>query len=204
MFQVFKPDADRIEWIAASLEDSPLTYSPERMTREAAPRGWTVDHNRLSLGRGAKTFERGCEALKNWLQFDLGWVRQVRPAVPIELGAIAAVESYTGGLYATNFARVIDIYNNESCGGRDPASGLEAGERRRWGFAYGTLPVHVEMGEERFLIEMELESEEVFYDILAYSRPRHWLVRLGYLYARACQRRFARESKARMLRALAS
>ena len=68
---------------------------------------------------------------------------------------------------------------------------------RRFGFAYGTLPDHVECGEERFMIEW-LADDSVWYDILAFSRPRHPLVRLSSPLARMLQKRFARESLLRM------
>jgi hypothetical protein len=42
----------------------------------------------------------------------------------------------------------------------------------------------------------------VLYDIVAFSRPRHFLARLGYPYTRIVQRRFARDSAAAMLRAV--
>src|SRR5262249_55066407 len=70
-------------------------------------------------------------------------------------------------------------------------------EPRRFVFAYGTLPGHVESGEERFLIEW-LPDDSVWYDLRAFSRPRLWLVRLLYPLARRQQRRFARESLAAM------
>ncbi len=50
----------------------------------------------------------------------------------------------------------------------------------RFGFAYGTLPGHVESGEERFLVEWDRGDDAVWYDILAFSRPNHVLTRLGY------------------------
>ena len=70
------------------------------------------------------------------------------------------------------------------------------------GVAYGTLPGHLETGEERFLIEMD-ERGVVWYDILAFSRPRRFLVRLGYPYVRRLQKRFGRHSAAAMQKATA-
>ena len=68
----------------------------------------------------------------------------------------------------------------------------------RFGFAYGTLPGHVESGEERFLIEWDLETDVVHFDILAFSRLRHFLVRLNRRRARAMQKRFSAEAAAAM------
>jgi uncharacterized protein (UPF0548 family) len=76
----------------------------------------------------------------------------------------------------------------------------EPGSIHRYGFAYGTLPDHVEKGEERFMVEWDQGMGEVWYDILAFSRPRHPLIRAGNVYIRRMQKRFGRESAAAMQR----
>jgi uncharacterized protein (UPF0548 family) len=74
-------------------------------------------------------------------------------------------------------------------------------EERRFGFAYGTLEDHAEKGEERFSIEWS-DDNSVWYDILAFSRPRQWQAQLARPISRALQKRFARDSKAAMVRAV--
>jgi uncharacterized protein (UPF0548 family) len=126
-------------------------------------------------------YERAVEALRQWRQFDLGWVTVVPRGVKLEKGATVAVKTRTGGLWSLSAARVVYM--------------IDEGEPiRRFGFAYGTLPDHVERGEERFLIEWNSSDDSVWYDILAFSEPRHPLVRLGSPYARMLQKRFARDS----------
>ena len=78
----------------------------------------------------------------------------------------------------------------------------ESGPIRRFGFACGTLPGHVESGEERFLVEWHRDTDRVWYDILAFSRPNHLLTRLGYPLIRRSQRRFARDSAVSMVSAV--
>ena len=75
----------------------------------------------------------------------------------------------------------------------------EDGPPRRFGFAYGTLPDHIEQGEERFLVEQDPDGV-TWYDLSVFSRPRHLLARIGYPVARVMQRRFARHSQAAMQR----
>jgi uncharacterized protein (UPF0548 family) len=70
-------------------------------------------------------------------------------------------------------------------------------EERKFGFAYGTLPDHVERGEERFLVEWQAD-DSVWYDILAFSRPQHPLAKLGQPLVRRLQKQFASESMAAM------
>ena len=79
---------------------------------------------------------------------------------------------------------------------------LDAGEPiRRYGYASGTLPAHAGEGEERFLVEWDRASGEVWYDIPAFSRPHGLLARPGYPYMRWVQKRFGRESAAAILKA---
>ena len=74
-------------------------------------------------------------------------------------------------------------------------------EPTRFVLAYGTLEDHAESGEERFSAELRAD-DSVGYEIVAFSRPRHPLARLGRPFARAMQRRFARDSLAAMRRAV--
>jgi uncharacterized protein (UPF0548 family) len=78
-----------------------------------------------------------------------------------------------------------------------------AGGVHRLGFAYGTLPTHAAVGEERFAVEWQRADDSVWYDLLAFSRPRHPLARLGSPLARRQQRRFARDSARAMQAAVA-
>jgi uncharacterized protein (UPF0548 family) len=77
----------------------------------------------------------------------------------------------------------------------------EEGAVKRFGFAYGTLAEHAEIGEERFTVEWNRADDTVWYDILAFSRPRQMLAKLGYPLSRSLQKRFAEGSKAAMMNA---
>jgi uncharacterized protein (UPF0548 family) len=79
----------------------------------------------------------------------------------------------------------------------------EIDEASRFGFGYGTLAAHVERGEERFLVEQDADGN-VWYDLAAFSRPRHPLVRIFSPLARRIQLRFGRDSMAAMRRYVAS
>jgi uncharacterized protein (UPF0548 family) len=73
----------------------------------------------------------------------------------------------------------------------------------KFGFAYGTLAEHAERGEERFLVEWHQDDDTVWYDLLAFSKPGP-MARVGYPLARRLQKRFARDSKEAMKRAVVS
>jgi uncharacterized protein (UPF0548 family) len=182
MFRISEPsEQDAVEFVS-SQRHLPFTYAEVGATNATPPSsGYKVDHNRVRLSDGEATYRRAVEALKNWRQFDLGWVTITPRGVVVEVGATVAVKARAFGTWSLNASRVVYVID----------------EPRRWGFAYGTLPDHVECGEERFLIEW-LSDNSVWYDILAFSRPRHPLVKLSAPLARLLQKRFARESLAQM------
>ena len=181
MFRISEPSEQDAVQFVSSQRNLPFTYAEVGATNATPPSNYRVDHNRIRLGEGEATFRRAVGALKGWRQFDLGWVGILPRGVAVEVGATVAVKARGFGTWSLNATRVVYVID----------------EPRRWGFAYGTLPDHVERGEERFLIEW-LEDDSVWYDILAFSRPQHPLVRLSAPLARLLQKRFARESLARM------
>jgi uncharacterized protein (UPF0548 family) len=134
------------------------------------------------LGQGADVFQAAKQAFERWTPFDLGWVRVANSQATIETGQMIAVEIHTFGLWTLNHSRIIDKVDTAA----------------RFGFVYSTTPMHVETGQEKFLIEFDPATGDVSYELEAVSRPRHPLVQLGFPIARALQHRFARESHRRM------
>jgi uncharacterized protein (UPF0548 family) len=184
MFMINEPTDEDVKNFISSQRDLPFTYSEVGATNTALPEeGFTLDRNHIQLGHGEATFKAAVEVLKNWGQFDLGWVTVVPRGVEIKVGATVAVKARAYGTWSLNASRVVYVIDHP----------------RAFGFAYGTLPDHVECGEERFLVAW-MGSDAVWYDILAFSRPRHPLVRLSAPLARLLQKRFARESLSRAQR----
>jgi len=192
MFALTEPTESDIAKFVSEQSQLPFSYSEVGATQVAlsdqavTPRGYNVDHNRVQLGRGADVYTRAVAALKQWRQFDLGWVSIAPRGVKIENGVTVAVKARACGMWSLNACRVVYVID----------------EADRFDFAYGTLPDHIERGEERFLIEWNRTDDSVWYDILAFSQPRHPLVRLGFPVARMMQKRFARDSLAAMRSAI--
>jgi len=190
-----KPDEATVRRFIESQQSLPFTYPEVSATKptlsacslrnRSIPPDYALDHNRQLLGTGEATYKRAVEALKSWKQFDLGWVQTCPENAPIQVGTTVAVRANTLGLWSLNACRIVYLLIDD------------ADFKGRFGFAYGTLPAHVECGEERFTIEWR-HDDSVWYDLYAFSRPRDALVRLCYPYARRLQRRFARESLAAM------
>jgi uncharacterized protein (UPF0548 family) len=189
MFLLRKPTEEVVSQFIAAEQTLPFSYSEVGATQTAAPGGYTVDHNRIKLGQGEDTYQRAVEALRSWKHFDLGWLAIVPRNTPIAIGRVVAVRAQTFGFWSLSACRIVYLIEE-----REPV--------KRFGFAYGTLPNHVECGEERFTIEWQ-EDDSVWYDVYAFSHPQHPLVKLGFPITRRLQKRFARESLAAMVRASA-
>lgn len=179
MFTLLEPSESDIAAFVSAQSHLPFSYAEVGATRvNAPPAGYKVDHNRVQIGNGVDAHQRGIDALKQWRQFDLGWVSLASRGKRIEEGAVVAVKAWAFGMWSVNACRIVYVIE----------------EAERFGFAYGTLPDHIERGEERFLIEWNRNDDSVWYDILAFSQPRHPLVKLGAPVARVMQKRFARDS----------
>lgn len=181
-----------LEYLHSFLEQQrtlPLSYAAVGASRGEPPPGYQVDHNRVRLGVGREVFDRACAALRRWEMFHLGWVQLCWSETPIEVGAVVAVQAPLFGVWLCNACRIVYTIN-------------ETGPVDKCGFAYGTLPDHVESGEERFTVEWCHADDTVWYDVLAFSRPNHFLIRLGYPFARHYQKKFARDSLAAMHKAV--
>jgi uncharacterized protein (UPF0548 family) len=150
----------------------------------ALPNGFQHDVSRSALSRGLASFAAAREALLAWEPFDLGWVQVVGPAPRIAEGELVALEAHTGCFWSIIVNRVTEVVDSPT----------------RFGFLYTTTAVHVEEGQERFVVDFNPANESVCYLIEAVSRPRHVLARLGYPFTRAMQHRFARDSHGRMMR----
>ncbi|WP_202595010.1 DUF1990 family protein [Blastopirellula marina] len=162
-----------------------FSYPMVGATLATPPSEYQVDHTRVRLGHGEESLAQGRIALQKWTQFQLGWVTTFPPALPIQAGEMVAIVARAGGFWWLNACRIV-------CTIEEP---------KQFGFAYGTLPAHAESGEERFLIEMD-DAGDVWYDILAFSRPNRVSAKLAYPYMRHLQKRFARESAAAMRQAI--
>ena len=183
-----QPSDTAIQSFLDRQRSQPFPYSGVGSSHHIPPAGYVVDHRRVYLGTGQRIFTVACAALRRWQMFQVGWVHLCWSTTAIEPGAVVGILASWGGLWFLNACRI--VY------GLDDISPV-----RRVGFAYGTLPGHVERGEERFSIEWH-SDDTVWYDLLAFSRPGHWTLWLGYPCVRWLQRRFALASLAAMVRAV--
>lgn len=97
-----------------------------------------------TVGHGAATFDRAVDFLRGF-----GQQRAVAEVLPREavaaLGETILIALRVGPATVVALNRIVAVVD----------------EPRRWGFTYGTLPGHVESGEESFLVEHRVGDEVV-------------------------------------------
>lgn len=189
MFLTHKPSERQIKTFISAQHEKPFSYSPAGITRNPPASGYNIDHNRVQLGSGLQCFTNAIAAIQKWKMFDISWVHLFWNDTPVQTGATVAVVVRHLGFWSMNACRIVYVVE-------------ENNEQQRYGFAYGTLPGHAERGEESFTVEWNKQDGSVWYDIFAVSKPGP-LAMMGYVYSRRLQKRFARDSKEAMKRAVA-
>ena len=177
-----EPSDARVRRFLKGQRSLPFSYPEGGASRDGAPPGYGVNHHRGRLGTGAHTFARAVEAMGRWKMYETGWTRLCWPDAPIAEGTVVGVIGRHLGFRSLNACRIAYVFEDEG-----PSL-------KRYGFAVGTLPGHVERGEERFTVESHAVDDAVFYEVFAFSRPAHPLVGAAGPLARLIQRRFAVDS----------
>jgi uncharacterized protein (UPF0548 family) len=189
MFSLRKPSPESVRRFLTAEAKLDFSYAATSATANQLPAGFVVDRTRVKLGKGERVFQAARAALQRWRQYDLTWMEAWPPETPIQTGEVVAIVARALGLWSVNACKIVYVVD-------------ESGPILSFGLACGTLPGHAARGEERFLIECDRDDNNVWYDILAFSRPNHLLTWLGYPIVRRTQKRFGRESAAAMLKSV--
>lgn len=191
MFSLTEPKTEAVRQFLSTQVNLPFSYPEVGASRQwnldQPPRmpGYNVDTHREKLGSGRHLFLRATTALKEWRQFSMHSVVLCWPYLRIVEGEVCCVLALHLGFWSMNAARI--VYTIE--------------EEQRFGFAYGTLPGHTHKGEERFVIEQRPDNT-VWYEVSAFSKPSHWMVKLGSPIARGIQRKFGPASAEALITAM--
>jgi uncharacterized protein (UPF0548 family) len=180
MISLKKPSIASIQQFIANQQTLPFSY-PE-VAVGSTQIGKTVarfnnDAQKVVVGHGQHDFAQAKIALTQWVHFPKHWTPIIPESTPIETGQTVTVNFYLMGLWWTNAARIVYVED----------------QPQQFGFAYGTLPSHIERGEELFRVSMD-EQARVWYEIRAFSQPRWWPIWLIYPVARLLQARFRLDS----------
>jgi uncharacterized protein (UPF0548 family) len=182
-----RPSRDDVTSALLRASDAPFRYAEVGATADVdalgrLERDYYVDRHRFALGTGRALFERARAALFAWRHFEIPWLSLEGAQAPAAQGQGVATLARVAGLWFLNPCRV--VYAEQAA------------------FAYGTLPGHVERGEERFAVRYDSVSEQVYYEITAFSRPAALVAKLGLPWARRTQKRFALASAEALARSL--
>jgi uncharacterized protein (UPF0548 family) len=187
--RLFKPSREVVAAYLKRQQDAPLSYDFPGTTKSlpaaTTPAGFVLDQRREVIGKGDAAWQRAREAIDRWVMFENGWTTLHSLNGAPKTGNVVAMQVWIGGFWWLNPCRV--LYE------------IDEAEPKRFGFGYGTLADHAERGEERFLVGQDADGT-VWFDLTAFSRPRHLLARLFYPLTRRIQLRFGPDSMQAMRR----
>jgi uncharacterized protein (UPF0548 family) len=146
----------------------PLTYDEVGATSGPLPAGYHHVQRSAVIGHGRSRFEEAADKGMRW-----GMLRGagLRVEATSDVAAVGSeVIVHLGPVRAP--CRVVYVVD----------------EPDRRGFAYGTLPGHAESGEERFLVRYDPATDEVYAEVVAFSRHATWWSRLGSPVTSVAQR----------------
>src|SRR5262249_35072679 len=112
-------------------------------------------------------YDRAVRAMRNWHHFAVQSIGLYPTCPSLEIGTnLIVYAQHFPLLWSVNTCRIVYLIDDRSQ------------NLQRFGYGYGTLPYHAEKGEERFLIEWDLRTDDVSYKISAFSKANQWLVAL--------------------------
>lgn len=171
MLKLRRPSEAWLRDLAERERERPFTYDAVGLTATGeVPPGFRHATYAVELGTGDEVFERAVAGLQHWLPqrgsgFAVGFDGLVEPGRTVAMAAPMPV----GHVVIT--ARIIYV---------DAADD-------RYAWAYGTLPIHPECGEERFAVVRR--GDAVTFEIAAFWKVVDPLGRLVPPVAAALQRR---------------
>ena len=180
-----RPGTGQLEELLRRCATAELTYEPVGVSLD--PDAVTDLHRgrwEVELGCG-DALDRGRAALRDWA-VHRGSGISVLPDGPLEVGTNVAMAAPLPVGFVDATCRIVRLID----------------EPDRFGFAYGTLPVHPESGEEAFLLTRQ-PAGSVTFTVAAASTPVHPLARLAAPIADRLQDVACRRYLDAMVRAVA-
>lgn len=156
--------------------DAPFTYpdvGATALARHDEPVGYHHVQSSEVIGHGSAEFSTASEALMSWQMHRRAGLHVTASSPRAEPDAVLVMRLGVGSLGLVVPCRVVYVVN----------------DKRRTGFAYGTLPGHPESGEEAFVVEL-LDDQRVQLQITAFSRPARWFSKFGGPASRRAQAMF--------------
>ncbi len=186
-----------------AFREVPLNYDPDRAAEYTAATGWRLDDYETDLpaevpGPPAPggSWEAAREVINTYQFSPPDLVTGIYAPDAALDGRVMLIRARFLGFTFWFGVRVGGVVDEQR---PQPTTGAP---EQVWGYSYRTLSGHFEKGQITFTVHKNLTTGQVAFRIHAYSRPdriRNPFYRLGFqLFGRMLQRRFARQSLARM------
>jgi len=135
-------------------------------------RGFKETGGSVMVGHGQSVFDDAVQNIKRWRIHERAGLTVTPQGAEVResTDVILLMKLLIG--YVTVSCRVVSVTQS----------------RDQWGFTYGTLPHHVERGEELFLVALAPDGAVTF-TVRAMSRPGHFLTKVGAPVAQLIQRK---------------
>ncbi len=168
-----RASGDDLSTLLARCADDNLTYEPAGGSLTAVTHPGLHRHHWETTLHAEDAFDRACDAIRSW-EMHRGAGLVVATDGPIAVGTNVAMNAPLplGSVDVT--CRIVAVID----------------ERDRCGFAYGTLSVHPERGEEAFVVRRDDDSARLEVD--AISAPAHPVARMVPVVADLLQYRAVR------------
>ena len=191
----------------AAYADTQVNYDVSTLTQDALATGWRRDDYATDLppeppgpALASGSFAAAVEVLRNYTFPPPSLITGIfAPDQPLENRIMLLRAQFLGFKFWFG-VRVVDVVDEASRA--TPAGPAGYDPEQVWGYGYRTLEGHFERGQINFSIHKNLASGAVQFRIHALSQkgtirnPFYWL---GFkIFGRMLQRRFARQSLARM------
>jgi uncharacterized protein (UPF0548 family) len=168
----WRADDGTLERFRARVPSEPLSYAEVGRSLDAdLPPGYEHGRDSVTIGTGAAAFAAGAAGLRGWVCHRAIGVRVGPADAPLEVDVRVALALPVGPLRILAACRIVAVID----------------EPDRFGFAYGTLRSHPEIGEEAFVVRRD--GDTVTFTIAVFWRPGDPIVRLGGPVTQRVQRR---------------
>lgn len=164
------------------------------LQQHLASDGFHLNHARVLLGSGADVYNKGKNALQSWRHFGFDWAF-VEAKTPIEKGVKFCVCCKEVIPWVMMPLQVVYVDQSNKVSAKGGVASFCYGS--------GTLNGHLLAGEERFSIKLD-DNDQVWYEILSFSKPAHFLSHITYPYVKLRQKYFASESAKAVLKHVSS
>ncbi|HEY2331131.1 MAG TPA: DUF1990 domain-containing protein [Acidimicrobiales bacterium] len=166
-------DDDELERIVTSQRDLDVTYDERGASLGELPAGYAHARYAVELGDAPGTFEAAVGALRNWETHTGAGITVWPRDATVEQGTVIAQRIRMGPVTSVACCRVVEVVESTD----------------RFGFAYGSLPMHPVRGEEAFVVTRDPATRSSRFEVTAFSNPSHLLLRLAPPISRAAQQR---------------